>query len=464
MPAKRGLMVLRRNDELDRNDVRALVQQLEEGMLAVGSRLAPDERAGRGSYGLAVEGDALAVRFHVKLLEIGRQTGEALVIRDDGARRISADHAMPETDEAEKHRQVLLERRGPEMLVERMGAGEHVFEIVCSDGDHDREADRRPQRIATADPVPEAEDAVLADAEGGDLVERGRDRGEVIGDRRLAKSGRQPGAGGRRIGHRLDGREGLRGDDEQRRGGIETGERVGDMRSVDIGDVVGARAVVKGRKRQGGHDGSEIGAADADVDDVGDRLAGGTADRAGADTVGVAAHGVEHGANLRHDVGAIDADRPVGPVAQGDVQHGAVFGRVDARAGKHGVAALLDAGRFRERSEEPHRLDVDRAFGEVDRQIVQRGGVAIGAARIDGEDVAHRHGRSFGAMAAERVEGRFEGVAVHGRSIVLRCAEPRGHRPDEGQSASAATRAVIDQRHELVRSNNFIGAKDWTRL
>ena len=35
------------DQELDRDDVGALVQQLEEGVLAVGARLAPDQRAGR---------------------------------------------------------------------------------------------------------------------------------------------------------------------------------------------------------------------------------------------------------------------------------------------------------------------------------------------------------------------------------------------------------------------------------
>ena len=42
-----GSWPLRRGQELDRDDVGALVQQLEEGVLAVGAGLAPDQRAGR---------------------------------------------------------------------------------------------------------------------------------------------------------------------------------------------------------------------------------------------------------------------------------------------------------------------------------------------------------------------------------------------------------------------------------
>ena len=50
----------------------------------------------------AVERHALAVRFHVELLQIGRQPRQALVVGDDGARRIVADHAMPAADQAQQ--------------------------------------------------------------------------------------------------------------------------------------------------------------------------------------------------------------------------------------------------------------------------------------------------------------------------------------------------------------------------
>lgn len=52
---------------------RALVDQLVEGVLAVGAELAPDDGAGIALYRRAVDGDALAVRFHVELLQIGRE-------------------------------------------------------------------------------------------------------------------------------------------------------------------------------------------------------------------------------------------------------------------------------------------------------------------------------------------------------------------------------------------------------
>ena len=61
------------------------------------------------------------------------------------------------------------------MPVHRMHAIEELAEILRSDRDHQRQADGRPDRITTADPVPETEDTVLVDAECRDLVECGRD-------------------------------------------------------------------------------------------------------------------------------------------------------------------------------------------------------------------------------------------------------------------------------------------------
>ncbi len=163
--------------EFGRDDARALVDQLVKGMLAIGAGLAPDDRAGLALDRRAVQRHALAVRFHVELLQIGRKTRQALVIGQDGAGGVAQNIAMVEAEKAEQHRHVFAQRRGLEMLVHGMGAIEELAEIVRADGDHQRQADRRPDRIAAADPVPEAEDAVRVDAEGGDLVERGRDRG-----------------------------------------------------------------------------------------------------------------------------------------------------------------------------------------------------------------------------------------------------------------------------------------------
>ena len=90
-------------------------------------------------------------------------------------------------------------RRRAEMIVDRMRAGEELAEILRADGDHQRQADGRPDRVAAADPIPEAEDAVAVDAEGGDLVERRRDGAEMMADGLFAELFGDEGA--RRLRH-----------------------------------------------------------------------------------------------------------------------------------------------------------------------------------------------------------------------------------------------------------------------
>ena len=68
-------------------DVGALVQQLIEAVLAVGSGLTEDHRAGRIADGFAEAVDALAVGLHVQLLQVRRETGEGLGIGQHGGGR-----------------------------------------------------------------------------------------------------------------------------------------------------------------------------------------------------------------------------------------------------------------------------------------------------------------------------------------------------------------------------------------
>ena len=67
--------------EFTRHHTRALVDQLIERMLTVGSRLAPDNGAGIVRQGRAIHRRALAVTLHFKLLEIGRKARQTLLIR-----------------------------------------------------------------------------------------------------------------------------------------------------------------------------------------------------------------------------------------------------------------------------------------------------------------------------------------------------------------------------------------------
>ena len=49
------------------------------------------------------------------------------------------------------------------------------------------------------------------------------------------------------------------------------------------------------------------------------------------------AHLSQYAVDIRHDIVSVDDDRPIGPVAQRDMQHRPILGRVDFLSGKHCV-------------------------------------------------------------------------------------------------------------------------------
>ena len=80
---------------------------------------------------------------------------------------------------------------------------------------------------------------------------------------------------------------------------------------------------------------------------------------------------------------------PVGAVAQGDVQHGAVLGGVDLLAGEHLVAPALDVLPAREVEQQPHGVGRDAVLGVVEQHAVQAQGEPVEALGVVREQVAH---------------------------------------------------------------------------
>src|SRR5581483_10340522 len=101
----------------------------------------------------------------------------------------------------------------------------------------------------------------------------------------------------------------------------------------EIAPGVGAKRLVR-------HHRAEVGAADADVDDVADRLAGPAPPLARADALGEGRHTVEHLVDGGHDVLAVDTDVGAARRPQGYVQDGAILGHVDLLAGEHRLDPL----------------------------------------------------------------------------------------------------------------------------
>ena len=114
------------------NPLRALVDELVEGVLAVRARLAPDDRPGDRLDRLAVALDALAVALHVALLEVGGEAVHVLVVGQDGDGARAVEIVVPDAEQAERHRQVFLRRRVEEVVVHRVRALEQRDEILVS--------------------------------------------------------------------------------------------------------------------------------------------------------------------------------------------------------------------------------------------------------------------------------------------------------------------------------------------
>jgi len=231
--------------------------------------------------------------------------------------------------------------------------------------------------------------------------------------------GQQPRARGAGVRHRLECREGLRGDEEQRLRGIEVAHGLREVGPVDVGDEAeGQGAVRVVPERLEGHHRAEVRAPDPDVDHVADALSRVSLPRAPADPVREVRHAVEHLVDGRHDVLSVDADRGGPGGAQRDVEDRAILRHVDLPAREHGVDALAQARLGRQLDEVPHRLVGDAVLGvvQVDPGRVQR--QALAAPGVALEQVAQVHVRHVAVVGDERLPGcaATKPQYVHGAS------------------------------------------------
>ena len=198
-------------------------------------------------------------------------------------------------------------------------------------------------------------------------VRVGRHRDEVLGDGGLVapEPGEAPLARAAGVGERLQRGERLRRDHEQRLGGVEVVGGFPEVGAVDVAHEperhVALREVAQ---RVVGHVRSEVGAADADVDDVADALAGVADPLPAAHALGEVGHLAQHRVHRGDDVLAVDLDHRALGRAQRGVQHGAVLGDVDLLAPEHGVDAVAQAAPARASSTRRRRVSSVTRFLE----------------------------------------------------------------------------------------------------
>mmetsp|Transcript_73394 Transcript_73394/g.174967 ORF Transcript_73394/g.174967 Transcript_73394/m.174967 type:complete len:218 (+) Transcript_73394:505-1158(+) len=113
-------------DEVCRNHS-ALVHELVEGVLAIGARLPEVDRTCGHCAFLAVHLHALAVALHVQLLDMRHKAHQRLAVRQHGTALVAQAGGIPNCQQPQDRRQVLLQGRGLEVHVHGTGAAEELL-------------------------------------------------------------------------------------------------------------------------------------------------------------------------------------------------------------------------------------------------------------------------------------------------------------------------------------------------
>src|SRR6185436_14891921 len=152
-------------DEIAGNQARSLMDQLIEGMLAVGSVLAPIDRACRASDLRSIKRHSLPITFHDQLLQISGESFEVLLIRQNGYRLSAEEIVVPDVEESHQDRQIPLERRTVKVFVDLLESIQHFAEMIGPDRNHRRKTDCRVHRVSSSNPVPELKHVAGIDTE-----------------------------------------------------------------------------------------------------------------------------------------------------------------------------------------------------------------------------------------------------------------------------------------------------------
>ncbi len=160
------------------------------------------------------------------------------------------------------------------MRVHGVGAGQEIVEMGCAHGTHQRQADGRPHRIAPAHPVEHGKHIFRGNAEfggGGHLARHGHKMAADIGFSKALLQ--KPSAGGAGVEQGFGGGKRFAGHDKHGAGGVELLQRLRQIGAVNIGHKMNVHALAVGLECQGSHLRPQVGAADADVDHIGDGVA-----------------------------------------------------------------------------------------------------------------------------------------------------------------------------------------------
>ena len=275
-----GKVGLAQGDEVAGDEAPAPGGSAGKRVLAVGAGFAPDDGAGGGaSRWLAGPVDLFAVAFHFELLQMGRLLGgPGLAVGQNGVAGGAGGRRCSRGQQGEDEGRLSPAGAHEEMVVHVPGAGEKLRKMPEADG----QGEGRPiadHRRSGRHPVPEFEDVFPGDAEGAGGGMVGRYGDEVPGHAPVSPAA---------ASSQLRAVPALAMVSRVVKVLLATMNRV--VRGLRPARVVARSAPSTlatkwtarsgcwpGGQRPDRHARAEVGAADADIDDVGDALAGETA-------------------------------------------------------------------------------------------------------------------------------------------------------------------------------------------
>src|SRR2546429_8844482 len=102
------------------------MDELVECVLPVSARLSPDDGPGLVVHLPALEINVLSVTLHIKLLKVGAEAPEIMIVGQDCYGLGPKEIGVPDTTQSQEQRQVAFKRSRVTALIHRVETGQHV--------------------------------------------------------------------------------------------------------------------------------------------------------------------------------------------------------------------------------------------------------------------------------------------------------------------------------------------------
>ncbi len=284
------------------------------------------------------------------------------------------------------------------MLIHFISALVELHVVVEADAESDRKTDGRPERVTAANPVPEFEHVSRIDTESGNgFGVRGECHEvlcnslfvtvESLEDSFLCRLS---------VRHGFESRERLGSHDEEGFFEVDLLQGFGHVRAVDVRNEENGRRIFAFSRLVcvrlesfGHHDRTEVRTADTDVHHVLDGLARVALPLTGTDELREFFHVLEHSANFRHHILAVDANRIVTLVTESGVKNCTLFRGIDLFATKILGADFFELSALQEVLEHRHRFVINQVLGVVEENAASFCTELFSTLRVFGEHFAH---------------------------------------------------------------------------